>query len=657
MCKFTYLGYEGCDEPERHYLLRREKCSAKANLKQWCAPHEQEESPAADGQESSWVNLPCPMCAEIPVIYDQPLLEIAHSRRSVLPAPHYDGVTGKYSRFARHHIQNTNTSQKGTPVPAPVGSPENLIPKPLKTRIQLERTASETAVSVIKGQEVSPEYVLPATTYNPQQLNINVPKAFPIPQPATLTPPSSREASLSPPQSRIDASIRAIPPGESSVHELRSLSERAKAAAIASKGSRPTTPERQGNNTDRSRSGSESSNTSSTIPPPAPTPPPPRPSRKISNASSAGYSSVTSSPPSKSSSVSSKTGHQRPQMRSRKEGTTRASPQDSITDSLASAALRSIGLDRQRTDSPERGRRPNRRERGGSSSDRSDSPAVWRPTISPPTLQQDSLGIGANGDIVEPFKHRLVPFRPSKNGNSIARGEGLVEDPPRPKTAAGNPGSGAATTNNNTAAGGATPTTTNNNTTTKTSALSLFPNPEHDEKVAAEAFAKMFETERKAHAYQVQAQAQAMAQAQAQAQVHADAQAQGGSDSTSGSDPYSKAGVARRVEKMLPSVPTALRRIRTGQVKTVTVVPPRRPQRSNTVDSLGSTRTMASSSSSTTSKSSPPQISAPTNFVKVTAGGPLFSFAGVGGGRAQEFEIITGPDGNMLAEPAYGQAF
>lgn len=358
----------------------------------------------------------------------------------------------------------------------------------------------------------------------------------------------------------------------------------------------------------------------------------------------------------------SRAGNQRPPQMRRKESASRSPPQqsqESVTDSLAAAAMRPF----------ERGRRPTRRETGGSGSERSDSPVVWRPTISQPTLQQDSLGIGAGSDIiVEPFKQRLVPFRPSKNGRSVARGQGLVESPPRPQARTGNNNSATATKN--------------------TTALSLFPNLEQDEKVAVEAFAKMFETEQKAHAYQAQAQAKAMAQAQAQtdramsgnggssnaAVVTSTAVAiaaptsrsneerkqtgvidEDGEDAEYNAKSSKSAAVARKVDKILPNVPlpTALRRIKTGQVKTVTVVPPtngRRPlKRSNTADVL------------TTS-----DISAPTNFVKVKAGGPLFSFAGVTGGvvgsgkrgqYAQEFEIVTGPDGGLIAEPAFGAAF
>lgn len=689
MCKFTYLGYGSCDEPDRHYLIRREKCSAKAHLKHWCPPQDQEESPAADKKGKFWVSLPCPICADTPVVYDQPLLEIAHSRRSVLPAPHYDSVTGKYSRFAKHHAHyaTSKASQQNTPVTEIRGSPESLVPKPLKmTRFQVERAASETYLTRIKNQELSPEYQLPATTYSPPAEK-SVPRTVPFPQPTPLmTPPASRESSRSPPQNRIDASVRAIPPGESSRHELESLRDRAKAAAAATtKDSRPATPQSQRGVSDRSRSGSESSTASSAAPPVLP--PLPLPLRKTSNASSnsnaSSFMTTTSSPPSKSSSEMSRAVSQRPR---RKDSATRSPQQqlhhqDSVTDNLAAVAMRPF----------ERGRRPIRRDTGGSASERSNSPVVWRPTISQPTLQQDSLGIGAGSDIiVEPFKQRLVPFRPSKNGRSIARGEGLVESPPRPRTRTAGPDGDASKVT----------------TTTKTTALSLFPNRELDDKVATEAFTKMFQTEQKAHAHQAQAQAQAMAQARAQTdRAMGLVQPNGGTvvtstafsvaapssssskrnnkeeeevtmQDTNGEDEYEygvkppsskTAAVARRVDKLLPNVPipTALRRIKTGQVKTVTVVAPstghlrnRRPmKRAVTADTL-----MMPTTTTNNRETSPPlQISAPTNFVKVKAGAPLFSFAGVTGGHntnyAQEFEIVTGPDGSLIAEPTLGEAF
>lgn len=677
MCKFTYLGYGGCDEPERHYLIRREKCRAKAHIKHWCPPQDQEESAAADEKGKFWLSLPCPICADTPVVYDQPLLEIAHSRRSVLPAPHYDAVTGRYSRFAKHHVQyaEANRDHQQTPTTVLRGSPESLVPKPLKmARFQVERAASETAVNRIKDQELSPDYLLPATTYSPSPPQKGGAKMILFSESTPLTPPATRDSSRSPPQNRIDASVRAIPPGESSRHELESLRERAKAAAYMTN-SRPATPQSRRGASDRSRSGSESSTGSSVAPPVLP--PLPVPSRKTSNASSNASSSfttlITASPSTKSTTSGetlSKAILQRPR---RKDSATRSPPQDSVADSLAAAAMRPF----------ERGRRPSRKDTGGSGSDRSNSPVVWRPTISQPTLQQDSLGIGAGSDIiVEPFKQRLVPFRPSKNGRSIARGQGLVENPEqRPRTRTNENDKAATTTN-------------------KTTALSLFPNPELDEKVATEAFAKMFETEKKAHAYQVQAQAQAMAQARAQADramgvvqpgtsvitsavvsvptssskhtLNNNKEAEDHTNKAEEGDYDRKAmsnktgGAARKADKMLPNVPipTALRRIKTGQVKTVTVLAPTDKASSNVrwpIKRANTADVVMTTSSSNKSKIQPPQISAPTNFVKVKTGAPLFSFAGVNGSGsqkyAQEFEIVTGPDGGLLAEPTLGEAF
>lgn len=590
MCKFTYLGYDRCDEPERHYLIRREKCSAKAHIKHWCAPHEQEEDPSANQQGKFWVSLPCPMCAETPVIYDQPLLEIAHSRRSVLPAPHYDAVTRKYTRLPKHQ--------------APPGDlPESVVPRPLKTtRMQVRRAATESAVSKTNSSNKagSENYTLPATTYIPPPQELKLPKPLPIPQPVTLTPPSSREGSRSPPQIRMDGALRTTPPGQGNRRELESIREKARAATASAQESRAATP-------DRSRSGSASSSTSDESARPS------QPSRKASNASITTASSLSS----KATSTTTSSRHRWQVTPSRH------AHQDSVADTIANAALRSIGIDRNPSSrsgspsrSPERGRKPRRRPTGGSSSERSDnSPCVWRPTISPPVLQNDSLGIGSSlHDAVEPFEQRLVPFPPVRmgatpNGASVAKGQGLVEDdPPRPRTPRPHGGN-----------------------STKTPALSLFPNAANDEEVAAAAFEKMFAAEAKAHAYQVRAQTQA--HTQAQAQVELQMQARAGSEAGS------------RRDKVLPTVPAPLRRITSGQVRTVNVPPPRPLRRQNTSDAVVS--------AASSSKSSPqPGAGA---VVKVKSG-PLFSFAGVGG-KAQEFEIVTGPDGSILQDPAYGQAF
>lgn len=654
MCKFTYLGYAGCDEPERHYLIRREKCTAKAHVKHWCGPNEQEESTATD--EQSQLNLECPMCAEVPVVYDQPLLEIAHSRRPGLTAPHYDAVTGKYSRLPRQRVPYNHSNSSNANIMNTYASPQqpsgNLVPKPLNpARMQYDRSASESAINRVKQGEVSPEYKLPAATYMPSREEpftlpaanympssgeTKLPQPLPMPQPVELTPPSSRDASLSPPQNRMGHTMRSIPPGESSRRELESIRERHRAAGMG-KNSRPGTPlSRAG--TERSRSGSESSNSSSNTAPP---PPPPRvPARKPSTASS--EASATSTAPSNGGSVSSRTG-QRPQHYRKDSTSTSASastfasrtpPQESGTDRFTAAALRSIGIDR--TASPERGRRPYRRERGGLSSERSDSPSVWRPTISPPQLQQDSLGM-LNGDT---FK-RLAPYAPSTSGTSTtdntssARAKGLVEDSFRARTPRPG-GNGIGGSNGNSSARQAT-------------MLRLYPNKSDDEKVAQTAFNAMFHEEQKALFASLKDTTPTQKKPQQQKRVnfqiasHPDEETLTEVDmqtvaqiARSGGDPYNLAGVGRdNNQKALPSVPTGLRRIKTGQVKTVTVAPPRPPKRANTADSVE----IAASSSAGGS-----------GGMRIK-GGPLFSVAGVTG-KAQEFEIVAGAQVNAL-----GRAF
>lgn len=633
MCKFTYLGYRGCEEPDRHYFIRREKCSAKAHLKHWCAPHEQEESSLVEDEDL--VDLPCPMCADVPIVYDQPLLEIAHSRRSVLPAPYYDAATGKYSRHPRHHVMSSSKE-----VPAA------MVPRPLNmARVHFDRSASESAVNRIKQKEKRPEYKLPATTYNPSEQEFlllpatsyqppaqeaKLPKPLPMPQPTTITPPSSREGSLSPPQSRMNGVIRTIPPGESNRCELDSLRERAKAAAT--KDARPSTPSSHAV-TDRSRSGSESSTSSfgNGVPPP---PPPPRrtPSRKPSVASSTASSAVTSSPPSKSSSVSSRDDGRRPEHR-RKESTstnaststsiTRSPPSEATSDSFADrvkdSALRTIGFGGDRTDrtaSPERGRRLYRRDRLGSSSERSDSPSIWRPTISPPQLQQDSLGMARNTDIVQSFKQRLVPFAPSKAS--------------KPATPTSEPG---VQSEDAVQRSQSRPKTPHPNANNKPAAmLRLYPSKTEDEKVAMAAFSKMFHEEQKA----LMAARQEMPAdvPKPTTQGFKATEAEGAEDAGDGREigqtVSQMASASTDSFKPLPTAPTGLRRVKTGQVKTVTVAPPRPPKRSNTSDIVGGA------------------AGAPAVKVK---NGPLFRFAGVGGPKAQEFEIVSGgPDGA-------GQAF
>ncbi|KAK7726794.1 hypothetical protein SLS53_006587 [Cytospora paraplurivora] len=642
MCKFTYLGYDRCDEPDRHYLIRREKCSAKAYVKQWCAPHEQEEAATAHQQGKFWVSLPCPMCADTPVIYDQPLLEIAHSRRSVLPAPHYDAVSGKYSRLPRHQ----------TP---PDELPENVIPRPLNpNRMQVRRAATESAVEMANRVDHQ-EYTLPATTYVPPPQELRLPKPLPIPQPVTLTPPSSREASRSPPQISMDGALRTTPPGEGNRRELERIREKARAASATAKEQRPATTERSRSDSTSSSSSSSTNESSSSQPS--------KPSRKGSNASI----STASSQSSRTTTISQK---YRPHWRARSSSRSAQQQDSSVADTFTTVALRSIGFGRSlpRSASPsnssperERGRMLRRRPTGGSSSERSDSPSVWRPTISPPVLQNDSLGIGSVMHEVEKSKQRLSDT-PTANGTSVSAGEGLVEEPPRPKTPHPHPlGGNNTTTNNN-----------NTNTNKQPPVLRLFPNAADDEEVAAAAFERMFAAEARAHAQQVRAQAQAQADAKAQAETQTQARtaaavavapseesaAAGGGGGGAWASGAQGNLPGRGDSKTLPPVPTTrgpIRRILSGQVRTVNVPPPRPVRRQNTTDGVVASGV---SSASSKSSSSPQQQFGSGSVVKVKPG-PTFSLAGVGGGvgKAQEFEIVTGFDGGILQEPALGQAF
>ncbi|PSR85690.1 hypothetical protein BD289DRAFT_453190 [Coniella lustricola] len=731
MCRFTYLGYGGCEEPERHYFIRREKCVTKAHLKHWCDPHEQEE--AVLTEHDDFIDMACPMCADVAVIYDQPLLEIAHSRRCVLPAPRYDGVTGQYSGLPRHLVYNSRINRPQIPAK---NSSEALVPRPLHmARKQIhQRSASETAVNRIRQREVAADYtlptaryveeeeeqqqqehemlmlpsatympgeeqipMLPATAYMPppQDSTNMLPKPLPTPQPMELTPPSSREGSLSPPQNRMGMLMRTIPPGESSRRELESIRERARLAAAAADNSnkqtsRPETPQsRRRPATDRSRSGSESSTSSFGTPNPPPPPPPP-PRRKASTASSedsAASSTAVFSRNGSSVASSRSTSHsvvRRPEHH-RKESSasaisssssaSRTPPQQQqqvetgATDKFTTAALRTIGISIDRTDSPERGRGRQRRERGGSSSERSDSPSVWRPTISPPQLQQDSLGMGSNIasnnnnsnnssnnsssnnsssthiNIVEPLKQRLVPFRPTKSGNTTPNS--ILATTPRREAAALDLQRPPKTPHPNATSSMRSPA----------APLRLYPSKDDDAKVASEAFNTMLQEEHRAmaaatktlqfHHHQSPSEQQQQQQQQQQQNTNNDngdlesaiemhlptVSMQFGSAS-SNSDPYGTAGVGRAAvannsststnhKGGLPAAARAgLRRIKTGQVKTVTIASPLRLKRANTEDVL----------------------TTPVSATMKVRGGPLFSIAGVGlgsgAGRAQEFEIV-----------------
>lgn len=224
------------------------------------------------------------------------------------------------------------------------------------------------------------------------------------------------------------------------------------------------------------------------------------------------------------------------------------------------------------------------------------------------------------------FKQRLVPFAPSSKTTQGA------EEQQRPATRARTPLGG------------------------KMAGLRLFPHRPDDEKVATPAStvygttmlreeekALISSAQRTSPKQQQQVKRAVIIQAPDEETLTA-VDMQSVQDMTrSGGDPYNLAGVgatkrdasknATNKDKVLPSAPPQLRRIITaGQAKTVTVAPPRPPRRANTAAELGET-------------------------VKVKTGGPLFSFAGVGGGSraAQEFEIVSGgPDGAGITA---GRAF
>lgn len=223
-----------------------------------------------------------------------------------------------------------------------------------------------------------------------------------------------------------------------------------------------------------------------------------------------------------------------------------------------------------------------------------------------------------NTEVVQSFRQRLVPFAPSKaskpampdDGESVVRPEGSVEEShqSRPKTPYPH-------ADNKSAA-----------------VLRLYPSKAEDEKVAMAAFDKMFQEEQKALMAARQELPADVPKVTAQGAKAVDEEAQDVFEPHNGgtlTDPLATAGVGR-INKALPVAPTGLRRIKTGQVKTVTVAPPRPPKRANTSDIAGTPATASA--------------------LKVKTG-PLFRFAGVGGAKTQEFEIVSGgPDGA-------GQAF
>lgn len=212
--------------------------------------------------------------------------------------------------------------------------------------------------------------------------------------------------------------------------------------------------------------------------------------------------------------------------------------------------------------------------------------------------------------IVQSFKQRLVPFAPSSKAS-------------KPSTPAAEP---VSNTENKSQLRPKTPHPHSDDK--QSPVLRLYPSKADDEKVAMAAFSKMFQEEQKA----LMAARQGMP---------ADVPKSLNQDTTSTSkaapqmsiastDSISTVDMAKTMGKILPAAPTGLRRIKTGQVKTVTVAPPRPPKRANTSDVVGATAAVPA--------------------IKIRTG-PLFKFANVGGAKAQEFEIVSGgPDGA-------GQAF
>lgn len=217
--------------------------------------------------------------------------------------------------------------------------------------------------------------------------------------------------------------------------------------------------------------------------------------------------------------------------------------------------------------------------------------------------------------IVQSFKQRLVPFAPSSKAskattpaaepvvNSDDKSQLLRPKTPHPR-ADDKPSSSPAL-------------------------LRLYPSKVEDEKIAMAAFSKMFQEEQKALMAARQEMPtdipKSLKQDTTSASKATPPMSVASTDSTS-----KVVDVDKTVGTILPAAPTGLRRIMTGQVKTVTVAPPRPPKRANTSDVVGAAAAVPA--------------------IKVRTG-PLFKFATVGGAKAQEFEIVSGgPDGA-------GQAF
>lgn len=215
--------------------------------------------------------------------------------------------------------------------------------------------------------------------------------------------------------------------------------------------------------------------------------------------------------------------------------------------------------------------------------------------------------------IVQSFKQRLVPFAPSSKAS-------------KPSTPAAEPVS------NTDDKSQLRPKTPHPHADDKPSpVLRLYPNKADDEKVAMAAFSKMFQEEQKALMAARQEMPADVPKSVNQDTVTSSSKA-ASQMSVAITDSISKVDMVKTMGKILPAAPTGLRRIKTGQVKTVTVAPPRPPKRANTSDVVGAAAEAA------------------VPAIKVRTG-PLFKFANVGGAKAQEFEIVSGgPDGA-------GQAF
>lgn len=229
--------------------------------------------------------------------------------------------------------------------------------------------------------------------------------------------------------------------------------------------------------------------------------------------------------------------------------------------------------------------------------------------------------------IVQSFKQRLVPFAPSSKASKpatpaaepvIIKSEGKSQL--RPKTPP--PHSHAADDNK------------------PSPVLRLYPSKADDEKIATAAFSKMFQEEQKALMAARQelpaAVPKSVGNVNEDTTTSTSSKAAVPQTSVANTDSFSsKVDMVKTMGgKILPAAPTGLRRIKTGQVKTVTVAPPRPPKRANTSDVVGGATAAA--------------VAVPAIKIRT---GPLFKFANVGGAKAQEFEIVSGgPDGA-------GQAF